>query len=475
MKSIKYKLSLFLLAAVAFGSCKKAFLNDKPYDAVLLVDAIKTESDLQGAVSGMYSSLRTTDLYGRTLPVKGDLMADNTFVTTSNSGRYIPLNAYLFTNNDAYALAVWTNAYVAIKYANSIIQYGSTITPANANINEYLGEAYATRALMNFELVRNYSHPYTAAPTDPGIPLVLKFDETAVPVRGTVKDVYTQIIADLEKAYSLMTVYRGTAYFSKYAARALEARVYQNMGDWANAKTTALDVINNSGVVLTPSTGYVAYWNNPAVQAPPAKTETLFEVASDYTSNNQFDQIGFIYLTAGGGYGDILVNADLYNAYSATDVRKQLIGVGTRSGQTGTAYTCLKYTNAANGTDKDDTKVLRLSDVMLIAAEAYYNTPDIANANLYLNKVAQQRDPSFAGWSDAGAQVLEDILVERRKELAFEGNRFWDLVRLQRSFTKTTNQSPLVTVAVTPSNNALIFPIPLNELNVSHLQQNPGF
>jgi len=104
----------------------------------------------------------------------------------------------------------------------------------------------------------------------------------------------------------------------------------------------------------------------------------------------------------GGGYGDILANAELYNLYSATDVRKSLMSVGTRSGQSGTAYFCQKYINAANTSDRDDTKVLRLSDILLIAAEAYYNLSDITNANIYLNKVAQQKDPSFAGWADAG-------------------------------------------------------------------------
>ncbi|MBS1566938.1 MAG: RagB/SusD family nutrient uptake outer membrane protein, partial [Bacteroidetes bacterium] len=388
MRFTRYNLIASVFALGVFTSCKKEYLDDQPYSSVLLVNAIKSESDLAGTTTGMYSSLRTTDLYGRTLPVKGDIMADNTFVITSNSGRYTTLNSYILTASDAYALGVWQNAYIAIKYANTIIAAAPTLTQT-ANVKQYLGEAYAVRALMHFELVRNFGHPYTAAPNDPGVPIVLKFDQNALPGRNTVKEVYTQIIADLEQAYSLMSSYRGSAYFSKYAARALEARVYQHMGDWANAKTTALDVINNSGVTLAASTAYVAYWASPAVQASTSKIETLFEVASDYTTNNGFDQIGFIYLTTGGGYGDILANSDLYNLYSATDVRKSLMSTGTRSGQSGTAYFCQKYINAANTTDKDDTKVLRLADVILIAAEAYYNTSDITNANIYLNKVAQ--------------------------------------------------------------------------------------
>jgi hypothetical protein len=120
---------------------------------------------------------------------------------------------------------------------------------------------------------------------------------------------------------------------------------------------------------------------------------------------------------------------------------------------------------------------LRYADVLLILAEAYYNLNDIANANLTVNKVATQRDPSFAGWTDLGTQALENILTERRKELAFEGYRFWDLVRLQRTFTKVQDQdAPQNNLTITPSNGKLIFPIPINETNVNtKIVQNPGY
>ncbi len=123
--------------------------------------------------------------------------------------------------------------------------------------------------------------------------------------------------------------------------------------------------------------------------------------------------------------------------------------------------------NPGGSGDHDDTKVLRLSDIILIAAEAYYNAGDFTNANKYLNMVAMQRDPAFAGWADDSGtrRVLEDILIERRKELAFEGSRFWDLVRLGRSWIKIKNQSPATSVAVAPGNNALVFPVPVTELN----------
>src|SRR6201996_7991743 len=217
--------SIFI-GTLALTACSKNYLTRSPYNGLQLSTAIQSEADLLVATTGMYSQLRNTDLYGRTLPVKGDLMADNTCVTTANSGRYISMNNFVFANNDAYASAVWQQAYIAIKYANTIIN--THLSTNSANINEYTGEAYAVRALMHFELVRNYGHPYTLAPGDPGVPIMTDttFSPYDLPKRNTVKEVYTQVISDLEKAYSLCTVYRGTAYFWKYAARALEARVY---------------------------------------------------------------------------------------------------------------------------------------------------------------------------------------------------------------------------------------------------------
>jgi hypothetical protein len=467
--------AVLIPATLSINSCSKKFLDDKPYSSVVVGSAISTESDMLAAITSVYSAMRNSDLYGRSLPVKGDVMADNTFVITSNSGRYVQQNTYTLIRTDANAAGAWSAAYVAIKYANFVIENASKLA-ASATVNEYVGEAYAARALMHFELVRNFATPYTANAAAVGVPIILSFSRDTLPARSTVKQVYTQVIADLEKAYTLMTQYRGSAYLSKFAARALEARVYQNMGDWPNALTTSLDVSNNSGVALLDSAAYVAYWNNPVVQAS-SKNETLFEVASDVANNNGFDQIGYIYLViSGGGYGDILATPGLAGLYGAGDVRKNFCVKGTKSGQDGTAWFCYKYANPANTSDKDDTKVIRLSDVLLIAAEAYYNAGDYPNANLYLNKVAQKRDKTIAAFSNTGTQVLEDILTERRKELAFEGNRLWDLLRLQRSWTKVVNQSPLSTFAVTPTNTQLVYPIPKAELDVNpNMTPNPGY
>jgi hypothetical protein len=482
-----------LIAGLLVASCNKDFLDKKPYNSVLLSDAIKSEADLSTTINGAYSELRLYALFGTFLPVKGDLMSDNTFVTTTGRN-FIEQNTFSFTNISSEPLDFWSAAYIAIKYANTVINNTLGLTTANAN--QYLGEAYAIRALVHFELVRNFATAYTIDKTKPGIPIVTSYDQNALPSRKTVEQVYVQILSDLDKAYSLMTVYRGTAYFSKYAARALQARVYQNMGDWASAKTASLDVINNSGWVLLTPSDYVSpsgslgtvpdfstyspggYWANTVPQTT-TRNETLFEISADIVDNNGLSQLGSFYLQAGGGIGEQLATDDLYNLYSATDVRKGLCvraPAGYRTGQDGNINLCYKYPNAFNKTNVDDNKIIRLSDIILIAAEAYYNTNDEINARIMLNKVAKQRDPSFAGYNSTGAQLLSDILNERRKELAFEGSRFWDLIRLKKNWTKISNQNPLITVAASPSHYAALYPIPYTELTANpNIVQNPGY
>ncbi|MEO5999952.1 MAG: RagB/SusD family nutrient uptake outer membrane protein [Chitinophagaceae bacterium] len=481
-----YRLFVILLIISTATSCKKDFFNLAPYNSIPLSQALSTEGDLNIASNGMYQGMRNTNLYGRTYPIKGDLMADNVYLKANNSGRYLAFRDYNQTAANTEANDTWNAAYDVIKRANTII---SADIPASKNVDELKGQAYAVRALMTFELVRNYAKPYTVDPNALGIPLVTTFDQNALPVRNTVKEVYTQMISDLNQAFTLMSLNIGqsiiipstnttkvlnSSYFTKYAAKALQARVYQHMGDWASAKDAALQVINNGTFSLVESTSYVAYWKNPAASS--SRVESMFEVSSDNGGNNGTNSLSNFYELA--GYGDAWVTNELYNTYSATDIRRQVILVNTTVTAGNTVYLNNKYSNTTNAADKDDTKVLRYADVILILAEAYANLDD-ANALIRLNEVAKKRDAAFIGYTSTGAQLKNDIITERRKEFAFEGYRYWDLMRLNLPIPNhTKSQFPTILSPIEITDYHRLFPVPQAELDANpniRTQQNPGF
>lgn len=477
--------SSLLLAGAS--SCKKSFYDLEPYDALPVNSAIQSEADLNVAVNGMYASLRDVDLYGRTLPVKGDLAADNVYLRTGNSGRYLTFRDFNQTVANAEAQNVWTAAYGVIKNANQVINSDLASSPV---VDELKGEAFAVRALMHFELVRNFAHPYTVAPNDPGVPVVTAYDQNSLPARNSVQEVYTQIVNDLNTAYSLISLNQGESvtisatqterlmtseYISKYAAKGLLAKVYLTMGNWQAARDAALDVVNNSGFSLVSADDYVGYWADPGARAD--GVETLFEISSDASSNLAPDQLSAFYEQPPVGYGDLWITNELYNQYSATDIRTEVMLTGTSSGQT--IYINNKYSNTANPADKDDIKVLRYADVVLILAEAYAGLTEEGNARTYLNMVAQERDAAFAGYNSTGAQLKADIIAERRKELAFEGDRYWDLMRLNLPITgHIKNQNPFTPFPIAVDDTRRIFPIPQVEIDVNPNisgQQNPGY
>ncbi|WP_392470098.1 RagB/SusD family nutrient uptake outer membrane protein [Sphingobacterium cellulitidis] len=299
--NIKSSLLIGFLCLTILGSCKKEFLNLPPYTAVDEKEALLTDTDLLSAVTGTYAGMRVFDLYGRSIPLMGDLWADNVTLSTRNAGRYTEIFNLNFVINNQWYTGIWTNAYRVINRANNIIH--STPTGNEVNINQYKGEAYAIRALMYFELVRFFARPYTDNPNGMGAPLVLKFDIEGMPARNTVDEVYKQVLADLGQAYTLITTGTNTSRFTKYAVRALEARVNLHKGNNAAyqlALNEAKEVIDNSKVTLVPTSGLGAYWN--ATGSNTLRTETLFELVSDQIDNAGFDELAYFF--GQQGYGD---------------------------------------------------------------------------------------------------------------------------------------------------------------------------
>jgi starch-binding outer membrane protein, SusD/RagB family len=460
-------LVLFLLLAPA---CKDEFLERQPPAGLPTDQAITNIDDMETALNGVYAGLRSSNLFGRTIPIFGDLYADNVYISAENSNRYLAFFQVNMTVNNGDASALWTNAYNVILDANNVIH---SPVSGTAQANQFRGEALALRALMYFELVKHFAKPYTVDPNGMGVPLILTYDPFLKPQRNRTSEVYTQIEKDLKDAIGLLTLQRSSGYFTKYAAKALLARMYLYKGQWANALTEAEDVIKTGGYTLLGLNQVSSYWTSNTPRTD--RLETLFEVVFDLVGNAGNDALAYFYDQA--GYGDALAAQALYNLYTPTDVRRSLFL--PNSPTRGNVRVVNKYPNTTQP-DKDEFKVIRLSEVYFIAAEAAYQTGNETLAKTYLNAVATRRDPNFTGYTSTGTALLSDILLERRKELAFEGQRYWDLARYNLDVMRINLASnyPGVPLVIATTNFRRVMPVPQLELDANpniRTQQNPGY
>ena len=441
MKNRPTYIAVLLMMFLLVSSCSKDFLKEEPSTSVSVDKAILTDGDMMEALAGTYRILQSYYLFGRNAIVMGDLLADNVYLSSSNSGRLLTLNNYTFVEGSTEPRYIWAQSYYGILQANRII--GSDLK-GSINSNQLRAEAYTLRALLYLNLVNWYGKPYTVNPAADGVPLVtVSTDKGGVlitPPRNTVSEVYVQIHDDLDKAYEMMPEttpaihVANTNFISKYAIKALQARTYLYQGNYEKSRDAALLVVKDGGYSLaSTATAFSNYWASNLPRTD--KMETIFEISNTAVANNGVEGMDWLY--ARGGLGDLLVTDDTYAIYNATDRRRELILNGVRGTGAGAyqAYFVNKYQNVAN-TDRDEVKILRYAEVLLTLAESYAQLKDETNARIYLNMVAQNRDPLLAAYTYTGQPLINAIILERRKELAFEGLRFFDLNRTNVDFTR---------------------------------------
>jgi len=476
MKNFK---NIYILCAAVIGltSCSKSFLNELPPTAIPVSTSIQTESDMSDAVNGMYALMRSTNSFGASIPIMGDLLADNTYVSSTNSGYWLTEETYNIISTNADAGGIYTQCYYTILQANRII---AANVPSSNNVSQLKGEAYVVRALNYLALVNTFALPATTSNSALGVAIITQPENVTgafvKPARSTVGAVYKQIISDLDSAYLIMPAAGTTLhpissdYISKYAAKAIESRAYLYEGDYTDAITAAQLVVQNGGYTLVSAANLVSYWDNPA--AITNKVETIFELELNLATNNGFQSFDNFYNQ--GGYGQNLVFQDLYNQYSATDSRKTLFT--TSSGRPG-GVILNKWINTLNASDRDNIKIIRYSEVLLNLAEAYARTGDNVNGQKYANMVAQTRDPSFLGYTDLGTTLANDIVAEKRKEFVGEGFRWYDLNRLQLTIARPTQTGAISYLATIPTSDyRRIMPIPQADVDANKsMVQNPGY
>lgn len=452
------------ILAASLSSCVNDWLDVAPSDGTDADAALTSSSDLDAARTGMYKALKgnssLVDYYGMQFFVYGDVHAGDDYQYNNIGGSnrasfYYDMNyqtASEFTSSTSSSTVTWKSPYIVIGRANRIIAAAeggalSDAAEAKATIDQYAAEAKVLRALAHFDLVRIYGKPYTEDQgASLGVPLVTEvLESNAKPARSTVAEVYTQVVKDLTEAISSNALATETepGYVSVWGAKAILSRVYLNMGDYANALSVAEDIIKNSGAALWTRDQYFKAWD----AGTPNESEFLFRLnVSGSTDNNDLNGIGN--LQGRDGYKEMVATKKFVDMLSAdaNDVRNDMFLPATADKEVADFGTNKVYLNKLRGQGGNLRNVtiipiIRLSEVYLTAAECAFRTNDKAKAVEYLNDLVKNRTTSASALATESDITLDRILIERRKELIGEGQRYFDALRNNETITRYTSEA----------------------------------
>lgn len=463
LKSI-YKVMGCAILAASLSSCVNDWLDVAPSDGTDADAALTSSSDLAAARTGMYAALKgnsnLVDYYGQQFFVYGDVHAGDDYQYNNIGGSnrasfYYDMNyqtASEFSSSISSSNVAWKSPYIVIGRANRIIAAAeggalSDAAEAKATIDQYAAEAKVLRALAHFDLVRIYGKPYTEDQgASLGVPLVTGvLESNAKPARSTVAEVYTQVVKDLTEAISSNALATETepGYVSVWGAKAILSRVYLNMGDYANALSVAEDIIKNSGAALWTRDQYFKAWD----ASTPNESEFLFRLnVAGSTDSNDLNGIGN--LQQRDGYEEMVATKKFVDMLTSDpkDVRNDMFLPATAPKEVATYGTNKVFLNKLRGQGGNLRNVtivpiIRLSEVYLTAAECAFRNNDKTKAVEYLNDLVKNRTTTVASLATVDNITLERILIERRKELIGEGQRYFDALRNNETITRYTSEA----------------------------------
>ena len=432
-----------------------SLLDLEPKQSIDEEQALATESNVEAALIGAYDSMSDFDLHGGMFMFLPDLLGDDGELNWTGTYEEPPefwRKNILVTNG--FLEDNWNDAYRTINDANNVLSALDVVTDEDRR-NAIEGGAKFVRAMTYFELVRLWGKAWNDGDPsqNPGVPLVLQptreIGEEANMPRSSVQEVYQQVISDLQDATTLLPEDNGI-YADRYAAYAALSRVYLMQQNYEGAATAANEVIQSGNFELAET--YAGAFNN---------TEDIPEYifAVQVTPQDGDHGLNTFYASdANNGRGDVNILQEHFDLYEAGDARADFFY------EDGGVQRTSKWNDDLDG----NIPIFRLAEMYLTRAEANFRLGN-TTAGSAIGGVAPVEDVNTvrnrANLPDLGSLTIDDILLERKLELSFEGHTLHDLKRTGRS------------VGTIPFDaNRLVYPIPQREMETNpELTQNPGY
>lgn len=458
-----------LIIGITICSCTKV-TNQIPGSSITAANFYKTASDADNAINACYDALQGS-------PVNYEIWGDGRTDVLGASSRSPSNDLQVISGNISATngYASWDALYAGINRCNSVIKNVPGITdPALASREgRIMGEAYFLRGLFYFYLARTYETP----------PLILEPFEgvngALFPKNSDRATIFAQVESDFLKALPLVpdlpfsSVIENKGKTTKGAINSALADLYL----WEKKYQQAADAAN---AVINSPAGYtlVSGANFATIFTARNTSESILEVQYNYTFlegnnpnglSNEFLPLGGS-LTAGNLYYQ--PTTAVMNALPPTDLRSAITYKNTGAvpapfRDANTIYIA-KYPGNIVGNilyQDNDRIIYRLAEIILFRAEALNELGQTPEAIILLNRI-RTRAGIAATTATTQAQVRLAIENERFCELAYEGKRYYDLIRTGRYAAVTGFTNP----------DYQRWPIPSNELILnSNLIQNPGY
>ena len=482
MKTSIFKyLTILSAGAILISSCAKKIEIEPQFildGSSPLANIEQAENVLTGTYNGFlnsgYYDGGASNLVGGSFSEYVDLMSDNLVESRESLGNYRGIAEWTYVSNIDDINLTWQAAYRIISGANIILRDIDKLVAENPKAaNRIKGQALAIRAYVHFDLMRYFATTFDRNATEPAVPYLKSYDVNAKPARNTVKEVYDNIFADLAAASTALSdidhainTASSKSKIDLLAVRAMQAKINFYAGQWQAAIDAAspviaakpLATIDEFPLIWTDETTTEVIWAvNFATSADGAPYGNVFSVPNDRSEFKPAQQLVALYDQ----------NNDIrFYSYFA-DAGRLVVAkhIGRDFG--------------ANLNGVVDWKVLRVAEMYLIRAESYYRLNKETEARKDLNALRVARIDGFVPGTESGAALLAAIQLERRKEMAYEGDRFFDLKRNNKTPINrcpSTIDSPSTICSLPSTSRAWTWPIPFDELNVNpNMTQNPGY
>jgi starch-binding outer membrane protein, SusD/RagB family len=483
------KILLFLVPlALTIFSCKKLIeLKETDFidESIALSTVPKCEQGIIGAYAGFGTemSIRLNGVFSDELK-PGDFYAS----TSTHEWQYTSNDISIRDNYTAT-----TSYYTIVDRVNRVLRALPDATAVGANDealrNRIKGEALFLRAYCHFELYRYYCANYT--PTGLAMPYMEEPSLEPKP-RIEMAPFFEKLEADLNEAKNLLpTSLADINRATRLAAVGLHARVALYKKEWANAITHSTEYIN--ALPLATGSDFLGIWTdaNAREQAFKLRRTSSSRVGSWYrglfTKTAPHPVTGKVDTVAPASISWV-PSEKQYKAFdSANDIRYQayVINEPLLKKSAGKPYKIVhKYAGSgytSNNENVADIKLIRTAEMYLIRAEARAESGTFTGANSAESDINALRAARITGHTDeifaSKDAAITAIVLERFKELAFEGHRFWDLKRRELAIERWTEDAPTPAGLTLPKNNfRFILPIPQSEILANVLmEQNPGY